>query len=76
MLLLCDVGNTTTVVGLWDGDRVAHRWRVSTDRERTADECRLLLRAMLGEYEGPVTGGALSSVVPPRTEAWKAAMAH
>ena len=76
MLLLCDVGNTTTVVGLWDGDHVAHRWRVSTDRERTADESRLLLRAMLAEHAGPVTGGALSSVVPPRTEAWRAAMAE
>lgn len=76
MLLLCDVGNTTTVVGLWDGDHVAHRWRVSTDREQTSDESRLLLRAMMAEYERPVTGGALSSVVPPRTEAWRSAMAN
>jgi len=75
MLLLCDVGNTTTVVGLWDGERVIHRWRISTDRERTADESRLLLRSMLAEHAVPVTGGALSSVVPPRTEAWREAMA-
>jgi type III pantothenate kinase len=74
MLLLCDVGNTTTVVGLWDSDHVAYRWRVSTDRERTTDESRLLLRAMLAEYAGQVTGGALSSVVPPRTIAWREAM--
>ena len=74
MLLLIDVGNTTTVVGLWDGDRVVHRWRISTDRERTADESRLLLRSMLAEYGGDVTGGCLSSVVPPRTEAWREAM--
>jgi type III pantothenate kinase len=74
MLLLCDVGNTTTVVGLWDGDRIVHRWRISTDRERTADECRLLLRSMLAEFSGTVTGGALSSVVPTRTESWKEAM--
>jgi type III pantothenate kinase len=74
MLLLIDVGNTTTVVGLWDSDHVAHRWRISTDRERTADESRLLLRSMLAEYGGHVTGGCLSSVVPPRTEAWREAM--
>lgn len=74
MLLLCDVGNTTTVVGLWDGEGMVHRWRISTDRERTADECRLLLRSMLAESGGVVTGGALSSVVPPRTESWKEAM--
>lgn len=74
MLLLCDVGNTTTVVGLWDGDGVLRRWRVSTDRERTTDESRLLLRAMLAEQGGEVSGGALSSVVPPRTIAWREAM--
>ncbi|MGQ0849794.1 MAG: type III pantothenate kinase [Actinomycetota bacterium] len=74
MLLLCDVGNTTTVVGLFDGDRILYRWRISTDREKTADESRLLLRSMLDEYRGPVNGGALSSVVPPRTEAWREAM--
>lgn len=74
MLLLSDVGNTTTVVGLWNGDRIIHRWRVSTDRERTSDEIRLLLRSMLAEEGAEVTGGALSSVVPPRTEAWRAAL--
>jgi len=74
MLLLIDVGNTTTVVGLWAGDQVEHRWRISTDRERTADESRLLLRSMLAEFGGEVTGGCLSSVVPPRTEAWREAM--
>lgn len=74
MLLLCDVGNTTTVLGLWNGERIIHRWRVSTDRERTADEIRLLLRSMLAEERAEVTGGALSSVVPPRTEAWRAAL--
>jgi type III pantothenate kinase len=74
MLLLCDVGNTTTVVGLWDGAAVVRRWRVSTDPDRTADESRLLLRAMLAEEGGPVTGGALSSVVAPRTIAWREAM--
>jgi type III pantothenate kinase len=74
MLLLCDVGNTTTVVGLWDGQTVLKRWRVSTDRERTADESRLLLRAMIAEHEGVPDGGALSSVVPPRTVAWREAI--
>ena len=75
MLLLCDVGNTTTVVGLWDGESAVYRWRISTDLERTADECRLLLRSMLAEYAGPVRGGCLSSVVPQRTESWKEALA-
>ena len=60
--------------GLWDVDHIERRWRISTDRERTADESRLLLRSMLAEHGGPVTGGALSSVVPPRTEAWREAM--
>ncbi|HKZ20155.1 MAG TPA: type III pantothenate kinase [Acidimicrobiia bacterium] len=75
MLLLCDVGNTNTIVGLWDGEAAVHRWRISTDLERTADECRLLLRSMLAEYAGPVSGGCLSSVVPQRTESWRQALA-
>ncbi|MGH8928408.1 MAG: type III pantothenate kinase [Acidimicrobiia bacterium] len=74
MLLLCDVGNTTTVTGLWEDQRVVRRWRVSTNLDRTADESRFLLRSMLAEHGGVVTGGALSSVVPPRTEAWREAM--
>ena len=70
MLLVLDVGNTQTVMGLFDGDAMVGHWRLTTTRERTADELRMWLKGML-ELEGfrpaDVHGIALSSVVPALT---------
>jgi type III pantothenate kinase len=70
MLLVLDVGNTQTVIGLFAGDRLVGHWRLTTTRERTADELRMWLKGML-ELEGfhpqDVSGVALSSVVPSLT---------
>jgi type III pantothenate kinase len=70
MLLVIDVGNTQTVIGLYDGDQLVGHWRLTTMRERTADELRMWLKGML-ELEGfrpnDVHGVALSSVVPSLT---------
>ena len=40
MLLTIDIGNTNTVLGVFDGDRVAEHWRIATVPDRTADETR------------------------------------
>ncbi len=69
MLLVMDVGNSTTAIGVVGDDRVADRWRVSTVTERTADEYRLLLRGLLTAIELPLEGAAVSSVVPAATSA-------
>ena len=38
-LLLCiDVGNTQTVLGVFQGGKITSRWRIHSDREKTADE--------------------------------------
>jgi len=37
MLLVADVGNTNTVVGVFDGDRLLASWRLTSRREQTAD---------------------------------------
>ncbi len=70
MLLVLDVGNTQTVLGLYEDERLVGHWRLTTTRERTADELRMWLKGML-ELEGfhpqDVSGVALSSVVPPLT---------
>lgn len=72
-LLLIDVGNTQTVVGLDDGVATS-TWRLSTQTARTTDEYRLLLSSLLdGKLDG-VGGAALSSVVPPATVALRAAI--
>ena len=63
MLLAVDCGNTQTVFGLYDGERLVEQRRVATDTSRTGDE----LGALIGELvdlEG-VTGVCLSSTVPP-----------
>ena len=73
MLIAIDVGNTQTVMGLFDGEDLVDSWRLSTVRDRTADEYRLFLAGLLrqdGYRLEDVDGVALSSVVP----AAKAAM--
>jgi type III pantothenate kinase len=62
MLLAIDVGNTQTVLGLFDGDRLSDHWRVATDPRRTGDEVGGLLAGFL-DLEA-VAGVCLSSTVP------------
>ncbi|WP_242418408.1 type III pantothenate kinase, partial [Frankia sp. CpI1-P] len=62
MLLAIDVGNTNTVVGVFDGDDLADSWRVRTDPHATADELVLLYRGLLGEHR--ITGVSICSTVP------------
>ena len=38
MLLAIDIGNTNIVVGVFHGAELRHSWRLSTQRNRTADE--------------------------------------
>jgi type III pantothenate kinase len=70
MLLAIDVGNTNIVLGVFDGSRLTHSWRLQTLRERTADELGILvthLFAQSGVDTSRVDGIILSSVVPPLT---------
>lgn len=67
MIVVIDVGNTQTVMGLFERGELVDRWRLSTVRERTADEYRLLFEGLLhqdGHRLEDITGAALSSVVP------------
>jgi type III pantothenate kinase len=63
VLLTIDVGNTNTVIGCFDGDRLAESWRIKTDTRATADELALLLRGLLAGRAGPA-GIAACSTVP------------
>lgn len=62
MLLAIDVGNTQTVLGLFDGPEIADSWRVSTDPRATADELSLTICGLLDE--ATVTGVVACSTVP------------
>lgn len=63
MLLTIDVGNTNTVLGLFDGEDLFSSWRIKTDARNTADEMVLTFRGLLEDRE-VVTGIALCSTVP------------
>ena len=70
MLLAIDVGNTNVTIGVFDGDRLAHSWRLAALRERTADELGILITRLFEQAHVPVdsvTGIAVASVVPPLT---------
>ena len=64
MLLCIDVGNTNTVLGLFDGDTLAHSWRINTDARTTADELALKFNGLLRD-DYAVSGVAVCSTVPP-----------
>ena len=68
MLLAIDVGNTHTVLGLFDGEALVEHWRVATESNRTADEIAVVLHGLLAQHAEPgtdvVDGIALCSTVP------------
>jgi len=63
MLLAIDVGNTNTVIGLFDGTDLINSWRIKTDARTTADEMILTYRGLLAN-QPDVSGIALCSTVP------------
>jgi type III pantothenate kinase len=63
VLLAIDVGNTNTVLGLFDGEVLQHSWRVKTDARNTGDEMVLTFRGLLTDVP-TITGIALCSTVP------------
>jgi len=69
MLLAVDVGNTQTVLGLFDGEQLADTWRVATDRSRTGDELVVLLGGLLDP--DAVDGICLSTTVPLLLREWE-----
>jgi type III pantothenate kinase len=70
MILVFDVGNTETTIGLYDGETLRGHWRVTTDVSRTPDEIALLIRALLAADNidrSAVDRAAIGSVVPALT---------
>jgi type III pantothenate kinase len=69
VLLAVDVGNTQTVLGLFEGERLADSFRLATDRSRTGDELGVTLAALF-ELED-VEGICLSTTVPALQREWE-----
>jgi len=70
MLLGIDVGNTQMVIGMYSREKLLYHWRLSTQRDRTADEMALTIGGFFG-FRGhtlrEVDGMVVSSVVPEMT---------
>lgn len=67
MLLAIDVGNTNTVLGLYDGERLAHHFRIATNRSATSDEVGELILSLVERQRIEVSnikGAIVASVVP------------
>jgi type III pantothenate kinase len=62
VLLAIDIGNTNTVLGVFDGDVLDASWRIKTDARSTADELALIFRGLLAEH--PVDAISACSTVP------------
>jgi len=69
VLLAVDVGNTQTVLGLFEDSRLTDHWRLATERMRTGDELGVLLGGML-DFDA-VDGICLSTTVPPLVREWE-----
>ena len=75
MLLVIEVGNTNTKVGVFDGPRLLGSWRLTTRREQTADEYGVFIQTLLstrGIERQRITGVAISNVVPTVQQALEA----
>jgi type III pantothenate kinase len=68
MLLAIDAGNTNVVFAIMDANHVVQRWRISTERNRTADDYMVWLHQLLliaGIDKGRITDAIIATVVPP-----------
>jgi type III pantothenate kinase len=67
MLLVIDVGNTNTVIGIFDEDELLFNWRIRSDKNMTEDEFNVLIRSLLKEEDvnsASIESTLISCVVP------------
>ena len=70
MFLAIDIGNTNTVLGVFNDDELLHSYRVFTRKDALADEYSVLIGNMLridGIEPASIEGCVISSVVPKLT---------
>jgi len=68
MILVIDVGNTQTVVGVYDDKKLLSHWRISTDLNKTEDEYGMLVKNLLSNSNlslSDIKSVVISCVVPP-----------
>jgi len=68
MILVLDVGNTNTVIGVYEKEELKHHWRIETSRNKTEDEFGMLIKSLFEHVSltfADIKGIIISSVVPP-----------
>ncbi|MGD8449632.1 MAG: type III pantothenate kinase, partial [Desulfobacterales bacterium] len=68
MLLVIDIGNTNTVIGVYDGRHLLKDWRIRTERRTTEDEFNILASNLFSEgniRSNKINKTIISCVVPP-----------
>jgi len=68
MLLVIDVGNTNTVLGIYRDKQLLHDWRLTTSKSRTVDEYAMLVHELFGLsnlHFTDIDDVIISCVVPP-----------
>lgn len=76
MLMVADIGNTDTVIGIYDGDRLQFHWRLSS-AGRTSDEQSIFFNGLLasaGRSPQDIDGAVIASVVPRAERVWRDAI--
>ena len=71
MLLVIDVGNTNTVIGVFQQSQLLKNWRIRTERNATEDEFNILITNMLAQsaiHPEKISRTIISCVVPPVIE--------
>lgn len=74
MLMAIDIGNTHTVIGIFEENKLLEHWRITSDLARTEDEIFVVLNFLLQEHgivKGALRGAAISSVVPELTPLYR-----
>ena len=62
MLLAIDVGNTNTVLGIFDGEKLLASWRMKSDARDTSDELWVQYQSLVSDYD--FDSVAICSTVP------------
>lgn len=76
MLLAVDIGNTQTVLGLFEGEHLRHTWRLASDTARTSDELKAIVTQLFHEagkeqaLSLTIEQVVIASVVPALTQVW------
>lgn len=74
MLLVLDIGNTNTNIGIYKGDILIKELKIASDRVKTDDEYGILFLSVLGTFKNDIEAACISSVVPDLGETIKNAV--